>query len=322
MADRNIDISVIIPFYDEKGNVEEIITRTNDILSGLSFEIIAVNDGSRDNTLECIKRAAEKFPAVRIIDFTRNFGQSAAFQAGFDNARGRYIVTIDGDNQNDPADIPLMIDKLEKNNADMIVGWRKKRKDSLFAKKIPSGIANRIISSFLNLKIHDTGCSLKVFKSSILPEIRLYGEMHRFIPYLAHARGATVIEMPVSHRERRSSYSKYGLSRTLKVFLDMMTVKFLNEFSSSPIYAIGGLSVYTGLLSLISFIALLIMKIFYGIDMTGNPLLIISVFLGIIALQIFMLGLMSEIQVRAYFEASGREIYKIRAIIESSGEDE
>ncbi|MDY6787255.1 MAG: glycosyltransferase, partial [candidate division WOR-3 bacterium] len=182
--------------------------------------------------------------------------------------------------------------------------------------------ANRIISSFLNLKIHDTGCSLKVFKSSVLPEIRLYGEMHRFIPYLAHARGAHIIEMPVSHRKRRSSYSKYGLSRILKVFLDMMTVKFLNEFSGSPIYAIGGLSVYTGLLSLISFIALIVMKIFFGIDMTGNPLLIISVFLGIIALQIFMLGLMSEIQVRAYFEASGREIYKIREIIENSGEDE
>lgn len=310
MADRNLKLSIIVPLYNEEGNIEELHSQITDALKNYSYEILFVDDGSTDNTYKCLKQLS-KDSHVRIIRLTRNFGQSAAFQAGFDNATGSVIVTLDGDLQNDPADIPALVEKLESGDYDMVVGWRRKRKDPFIHRRIPSVIANRMISSFLRLSIHDTGCSLKVFRSGLLNELKLYGEMHRFIPYLVNARGARITEIEVNHRKRMHGRTKYGLSRTARVILDMLTVKFLNEYSTNPIYAMGGIAIALSGLSLLSFILLLLMKLFMHVDMTGNPLLIISVFLFMISIQIVMFGLISEIQIRIYFESRNRDIYKI-----------
>jgi len=212
-----------------------------------------------------------------------------------------------------------MLNHLIETRSDIVVGWRKNRKDPL-SKKIPSKIANKFIAGFLNLAIHDTGCSLKLFKKELLGEVKLYGEMHRFIPYLLYARGARISEIKVNHRHRLKEKSKYGISRTSKVVLDMLTVKFLNEYSTNPIYMIGGLAIISFILGVIALLFLIVMKIFWGIDMTGNPLLLISVFLFMVSVQVIMLGLISEIQVRIYFETGKKEIYKIREIVNGNKE--
>ncbi|MGE3063360.1 MAG: glycosyltransferase [bacterium] len=317
-----MSVSVIVPLFNEEGNVSKLYDELTASLSmqEQKYELIFVNDGSKDNTAQLIKNIAENDKRVKVLNLARNFGQSAAFQAGFDKSSNSIIVTMDGDLQNDPADIPLLLKHLENSKLDAVVGWRKNRMDPLFSKKIPSFFANRMISLFLNLKIHDTGCSLKAFRREILKEVRLYGEMHRFMPYLMSAKGYSVSEIQVNHRKRFSNKSKYGFERTFKVFLDMMTVKFLNEFSTNPIYVMGGISLLSFMLSLAGFILLVLMKIFIDIDMTGNPLLIISVFLFMIALQMLMLGLISEIQVRTYFETVKKDTYKIRDSINVDGE--
>lgn len=317
-----MSISVVIPLYNEEGNVKRLY---GELISALShsdgnYEIIFVNDGSKDKTPEILREVASNDKRVRVLNLAKNFGQSAAFQAGFDKCTNEIIVTMDGDLQNDPADILELVKHLEETKADAVVGWRKNRKDPLFTKKIPSFFANKMISLFLNLKIHDTGCSMKAFRIEVLEEVRLYGEMHRFIPYLISAKGFSVTEVPVSHRKRFKEKSKYGLGRTFKVFLDMMTVKFLNEFSTNPIYVMGGISVFTFILSLAGFALLIFMKVFMNVDMTGNPLLIISVFLFMISIQMLMLGLISEIQIRTYFETAKKDIYKVRDSINVDGE--
>jgi len=322
MVARNLSVSAVVPLFNEEGNVEALYKELSSSLSETKggYEIIFVNDGSTDSTLSILKKIAGSDRKVKVINLTKNFGQSAAFQAGFDNSKNAVIVTLDGDMQNDPADIPPMVKLLEEESTDAVVGWRRKRMDPLFSKKIPSYFANRLISSFLNLKIHDTGCSLKAFKREVLSEVRLYGEMHRFMPYLMSARGFRISEIPVNHRKRHREKSKYGIERTFKVILDMLTVKFLNEFSTNPIYVMGGISLLSFVLSLASFILLILMKAFMNIDMTGNPLLIISVFLLLISVQMLMLGLISEIQVRTYFETVKRDTYKVRDIINADGE--
>lgn len=319
MGTGNLSLSVVIPLFNEKGNIKPLYAELKQYLNGIEHEIIFVDDGSTDGSREEAALLAGSDPKVKLIALSRNFGQSAAFQAGFDNAKHDVIVTMDGDMQNDPKDIIPMLKHLEETGADITVGWRRRRKDPLL-KKIPSRIANRMISRFLGLNIHDTGCSMKVFRSDMLSEVKLYGEMHRFIPYLLFARGARVTEMEVNHRHRLKEKSKYGMSRTSKVILDMLTVKFLNEYSTNPIYMIGGLSIATFSLSMIALILLAVMKIFWKIDMTGNPLLLISVFLFMVSVQIIMLGLISEIQVRIYFETGKKEIYKIREIVHGNKE--
>lgn len=319
MADRDIELSIVIPFFNESGNVKPLIESVYNALKGCNVQLIAIDDGSTDDTLDELKETLKRFPGMTIIEFTRNFGQSAAFQAGFDHAVNEYVVTMDGDMQNDPSDILPLLERMKEVNADMAVGWRRKRRDN-FLRTIPSRIANILISRILKLRIHDTGCSLKIMKKTLLADIRLYGEMHRFIPYMAYAKGARITEMEVNHRPRQMGSTKYGLSRTLKVLLDMVTVKFLNEYSTNPIYAIGGMSLLSFASSFVSFILLLAMKMFWGIDMTGNPLLIVSVFLFLIGLQFLMLGLISEIQVRIYFESVNKEIYKTRQMFKNSDE--
>jgi glycosyltransferase involved in cell wall biosynthesis len=306
-------LSLIIPLFNEEGNIERLY---KEIKVGLSnykddYEIIFINDGSTDKTLDILIVIASADKRVKVLNLSKNYGQSAAFQAGFDNCSNEIVVTMDGDLQNDPADILKLIEHLEKTKSDAVIGWRRKRHDPS-SKTIPSFIANKMISMFLNLRVHDTGCSFKAFRSDILKEVRLYGEMHRFIPYLINAKGFSISEIEVNHRRRFKEKSKYGIGRVVKVILDMLTVKFLNEFSTNPIYVMGGLSFFSFILSVLSFIALFVMKIAMNVDMTGNPLLIISVFLFMISLQMLMLGLISEIQVRIYFETVKKDIYKIR----------
>ncbi len=315
MGRRDIKISVVVPIFNEDGNIDKLYNELKDNLKDYQYEIIFVDDGSTDNSFKMLENISIKDQKVKVVQLAKNFGQSAAFQAGFDNAKNEIIVTIDGDLQNDPKDIPSMIDYLLENDFDMVVGWRKNRHDPLFSKKIPSLIANRIISKVLKLKIHDTGCSLKVFKKSILKDLNLYGQMHRFIPYLIYSRGYSIGEVVVKHRERYKGKSKYGFSRIINVLLDLFTVKFLNDFSTNPIYVIGGLSFFSFLLGILSFLVLVLMKIFKNVDMTGNPLLLISVFLFLISIQLLMIGLLSEIIIRTYFETTRKNTYRIKRFI-------
>ena len=314
-------LSIIVPLFNEEGNIMKLYEEIKNSVpeKKYGYELILVNDGSKDNTREILKNLALNDKRIKVLNLAKNYGQSAAFQAGFDICKNEIIITMDGDLQNDPADIELLADFLIESKSDAVVGWRRKRRDPI-SKIIPSFIANKMISSFLNLKIHDTGCSLKAFKKEVLEEVRLYGEMHRFIPYLMHSKGYIVAEKEVNHRKRFKEKSKYGMNRMFKVILDMLTVKFLNEFSTNPIYVMGGMSFFSFILSLLSFIALVLMKIIFNVDMTGNPLLIISVFLFMISLQMLMLGLISEIQVRIYFETVKKDIYKVRDSINVDGE--
>ncbi|MEJ5307022.1 MAG: glycosyltransferase family 2 protein [candidate division WOR-3 bacterium] len=315
MGRRDIRISVVVPIFNEDGNIEKLYEELKYNLKDYEYEIIFVDDGSTDSSFKILESLALKDSNVKVIQLARNFGQSAAFQAGFDSAKNDIIITIDGDLQNDPKDIPLMIDHLLENDYDMVVGWRRKRQDPFFSKKIPSLIANRIISSFLKLKIHDTGCTLKVFKRSILMDLNLYGQMHRFIPYLLYSKGYRIGEIEVNHRKRFKGKSKYGFSRIINVLLDLLTVKFLNDFSTNPIYIIGGLSFLSFIFGIISFILLVLMKIFQNVDMTGNPLLLISVFLLLISVQLLMIGLLSEIIIRTYFETTRKGIYRVKRFL-------
>lgn len=317
MGRRDIKLSVVIPLYNEEGNLDLLYNELKGSLKDFEYEIIFVDDGSQDNSFEILKKISESDSKVKIIQLAKNFGQSAAFQAGFDKASYDTIITLDADLQNDPLDIKKMVDHLVENNFDMVVGWRKKRKDPFFSKKLPSFFANLFISKFLKLQIHDTGCSLKVFRKEVLKDLYLYGQMHRFIPYLLFSKGYKISEIPVNHRRRYRGKTKYGFTRIIKVLLDMITVKFLNDFSTNPIYMIGGLSVFSFILGILSFILLILMKIFYQIDMTGNPLLLISIFLFLISLQLLMIGLLSEILIRTYFESTQKSVYRIKNFIEN-----
>ncbi|HAF08296.1 MAG: Undecaprenyl-phosphate 4-deoxy-4-formamido-L-arabinose transferase [candidate division TA06 bacterium 32_111] len=315
MGRRDIKISVVVPIFNEDGNIDKLYNELKDNLEDYQYEIIFVDDGSTDNSFKILENLSLKNQNVKVVQLAKNFGQSAAFQAGFDKAKNEIIVTIDGDLQNDPKDIPSMIDYLLDNDFDMVVGWRKKRHDPFFSKKIPSMVANKVISKVLKLKIHDTGCSLKVFKKSILEDLNLYGQMHRFIPYLLYSRGYRIGEVVVQHRERYRGKSKYGFSRIINVLLDLFTVKFLNDFSTNPIIVIGGLSFFSFLLGILSFVLLILMKVLKNVDMTGNPLLLISVFLFLISVQLLMIGLLSEIMIRTYFETTRKNTYRIKRLI-------
>ena len=312
----NMKLSIIIPLFNEEGNIMKLYEEIKNSLLNkkYGYELIFVNDGSKDKTQNILQEISKEDKQVKVLNLAKNYGQSAAFQAGFDISTNDIVITMDGDMQNDPADICKIADFLLESSSDAVIGWRKKRKDPV-SKTISSIIANRMISTFLNLKIHDTGCGLKALRKEILQEVRLYGEMHRFIPYLIHAKGFSITEVEVNHRKRYREKSKYGMNRIFKVILDMLTVKFLNEFSTNPIYVMGGLSLFSFVLSLLSFLFLVMMRIFMNIDMTGNPLLLISVFLFMISLQMLMLGLISEIQVRIYFETVKKDTYKVKNTI-------
>ena len=313
---REIDISIVIPLYNEEENIVILYESVSKALkeSGRQWEIIMVDDGSSDETLPILKKIAAGETSVKVISFRRNFGQTAAMAAGFDNAEGEVIIPMDGDLQNDPDDISKLLEKVEE-GFDVVSGWRKDRKDRFINRKLPSMIANWLISRITGVHLHDYGCTLKAYRREVLDNINLYGEMHRFIPALASLNGARVTEIPVNHRERKYGTSKYGISRTFKVILDLVTVKFLLSYSTKPIQIFGGLGLISLALSFMSFVEISISKLFYNTDITGNPFFLLSILFALIGIQFITMGLLGEINIRTYYESQGKPIYVVKEII-------
>jgi len=308
-----VDLSIVVPIYNEEESVNALHERITEALSGtgIDYELILVDDGSSDRSYMLLKAIANDDSRVKVIRFRRNFGQTAAMAAGFDAATGRVVVPMDGDLQNDPTDIPRLLAKIDE-GYDVVSGWRKDRKDTFINRKLPSMIANGLISRFTGVHLHDYGCTLKAYKKEVLEGINLYGEMHRFVPALASQVGAKVTELPVKHHPRLYGTSKYGISRTVRVVLDLMTVKFLLSYSTKPIQLFGKWGVYTLFAGLISGIATVYMKLFEHMSMNRNPLWILTIFLFFMGIQFIVLGLLGELNARTYYEAQGKPIYVIR----------
>ncbi|MEM8736097.1 MAG: glycosyltransferase family 2 protein [Planctomycetota bacterium] len=311
--------SIIVPVYNEVENVPLLVEQIGyvmDQLSGTS-ELILVDDGSSDGTSDLLDEMATKDERLVVVHFRRNYGQTAAMQAGLEQACGDRLVTLDGDLQNDPADIPRMLDKLEE-GYDLVHGWRKNRQDTLVTRKIPSRIANWIISKVTKFPIHDLGCTLKAMRKEIAEELELYGEMHRFIPILAHWRGARCFEMVTTHHPRRFGTTKYGLSRTLRVVLDLATVKYMLDYYSSPMKFFGRAAVGFLALGGAMLAATVGMKLVNGFDMTGNPLLILGTLMCIVSVQLFSVGLLGEANTRLYYRRNERRPFAIRNVTTAS----
>ena len=313
---QNQMISVITPIYGEEGNIEPLFSALLPVLRGMNrpFEIIAVNDGSRDSSLQRLTRASANIPELRVIDFRRNYGQTAAIMAGIDYASGEIIIPIDADLQNDPRDIPALLAKLDE-GFDVVSGWRQVRKDQKFRRNFVSRIANRIISWISGVHLNDYGCTLKAYRSDVLKDVRLYGEMHRFIPIYASWMGARTTEIPVRHHPRRFGNSKYGLERIMKVILDLMVVKFLDQHFVKPIYVFGGFGLLTLAISFISFTALLYLKFVKGLSMILTPLPLLTALTFLVGFMSLLMGLLAEMLVRTYFESQGRSAYRVRKLI-------
>jgi glycosyltransferase involved in cell wall biosynthesis len=312
------DISVVIPMRNESLSVAELHQELTAVLEGFGrpYEIIAIDDGSTDDTFAQLASLQRADPRLRVIRFRRNFGQTAAFAAGFAHARGRFIVTSDGDLQNDPRDIPGMVEIAER-GPDIVAGWRKDRKDPFLNRRLPSMIANAIISVSTGVKLHDYGCSLKVFRAEVVKPMRLYGEMHRFLPAIASEMGVTIEEKVVNHRKRRHGTSNYGISRTIRVVLDLLTVKFLISYSTRPLHIFGLLGFIMGMAGAAVCGWLAWMRLF-GYESIGNrPLLLFGILLVFTGVQLVTLGLLAEMQARTYHESQNKPIYVIREIRES-----
>jgi glycosyltransferase involved in cell wall biosynthesis len=313
------DLSVVIPMRNEAPNVEELCRELTATLSayGRPFEIVVIDDGSTDDTFDRLARVQAEEPRLRIIRFRRNFGQTAGFAAGFAHARGRYIVTMDGDGQNDPRDIPAMIDMSEQQQLDIVCGWRKDRKDPFINRRLPSIIANRVISYTTGVRLNDYGCSLKVFRAEVVKPMRLYGEMHRFLPAIASEQGVAIGEKVVNHRKRLHGQSKYGISRTIRVILDLMTVKFLISYSTRPLQMFGGVGFMMGTVGTIICAWLAYLRLFGNESIGNRPLLLLGILLILGGVQLLTLGLLAELQSRAYHESTNKPIYAIREIREA-----
>lgn len=309
------DISVVVPMRNESPNVEQLYRELTTTLEafGRPYEIVAIDDGSTDSTFERLAALQDRDSRLRVIRFRRNFGQTAAFAAGFAHARGRFIVTSDGDLQNDPRDIPGMIEQTEK-GPDIVAGWRKDRKDPFINRRLPSMIANWIISQSTGVKLHDYGCSLKVFRAEVVKPMKLYGEMHRFLPAIASEQGVTIEERVVNHRARMHGTSNYGISRTIRVILDLMTVKFLISYSTRPLHIFGLLGFVMGSLGTGVWAWLAYVK-FFGHEGIGNrPMLLFGTLLVFTGVQLVTIGLLAEMQARTYHESQDKPIYVIREI--------
>src|SRR5262245_15013104 len=310
------EISVVVPMRNESPNVERLYRDVTASLTqfGRSYEIVVVDDGSRDDTFELLAKIQAKDPRVRVIRFRRNFGQTAAFAAGFAHARGRYIVTADGDNQNDPADIPGMIETLEQRNLDIVCGWRKDRKDPFLNRRLPSMIANAIISRATGVRLHDYGCSLKVFRAEVVKQMKLYGEMHRFLPAIAAEFGVEIGEQAVNHRKRLHGKSNYGITRTFRVVLDLMTVKFLSSYSTRPLQMFGSLGLGAGVLGTLTCLYVTYLKYFGQQWSDRTWLLMLGILLVFISVQLLTMGLIAEMLSRTYHESQDKPTYVIREI--------
>jgi glycosyltransferase involved in cell wall biosynthesis len=306
-------LSVVIPVYNERENIAPLYHRLDAVVRRLdrTYEIVFVDDGSTDGTSDELARLAQSDPNVRIVEFRRNYGQTAAMHAGMQNASGDVIVTMDGDQQNDPTDIPAMLAKIDE-GYDVVHGWRRRRQDAWLSRKLPSKTANWIISKTTGFPIHDLGCTLKAIRREIAQELELYGEMHRFIPILAHWRGARCIEIVTQHHPRTLGKTKYGIGRTTRVVLDLITVKYMLQFFASPMKLFGRIGLACLFAGFVSFLATTAMKVFAEVDMTGNPLLLLTALCTMLGIQFFSLGLLGETSARIYYANPSKATYAIR----------
>ena len=307
------EISIFLPVYNEEPNLLPLHAKLDDALKMLnrSAEIVYVDDGSSDGSLKILREIAELDPRVRVVALRRNYGQTAAMAAGIDAASGKVLIPMDADLQNDPADITRLLDKLDE-GYDVVSGWRKNRKDKMITRKIPSMIANRVISWIGGVPLHDYGCSLKAYRRESLEDVRLYGEMHRFIPIYASWAGARVTEIPVTHHARTMGKSKYGLSRTLKVVFDLMTIKFMASYQTKPIYVFGSFGMFAFAISLIAGLYAVFLKIFHRADFVQTPLPILTIVMFAVGVQFLLMGLLAEMLVRTYHESQAKAIYAVR----------
>jgi glycosyltransferase involved in cell wall biosynthesis len=307
-------VTVVIPLYNEEENVEILNERLTETMKniGSDYEIVYIDDGSTDGTLLLLEELQKKDDNVVVLSLRRNFGQTAAFAAGFDFARGDIVVTMDGDLQNDPTDIPKLLELTK--DYDLVSGWRRKRQDS-FSRTFPSKMANWLISKVTGVRLHDYGCSLKAYRREVVKNLKLYGEMHRFIPAVASWYGVRIAEIETTHHPRLRGKSKYGISRTIKVLLDLVTVKFLQSFSTKPIQFFGPLGIFFGLAGIMISLYLTAAKLFRGIDIGGRPLLLLGALLIIVGIQFIGMGLLGEMIVRVYHESQKKPIYTLKKIL-------
>ena len=320
MTNPNQLISIIIPVFNESESIGYLLDEVLNVMCSnkLNFEIVVVNDGSQDSTSNVLDELTIKIKELSVISLRTNYGQTAAMAAGFDNSNGEVVITLDGDLQNDPNDIPKLISHINE-GYDLICGWRYDRKDKLINRRIPSKIANKLIANVTGLKLHDYGCSLKAFKKEILDDIKLYGELHRFLPVLANIEGAKIKEIKVNHRSRKYGSSKYGIDRTFRVLMDLLTVWFMTKFLTRPMYGFGFFGIISILLSLGMTSYLFIIKLL-GNDIGNRPMLMFALILGIAGVQLFSFGLLGELLIRTYHESQNRPIYRIRKIQSISNE--
>lgn len=312
-----LDVSIVVPVYNEEENLRQLYSRLDAVFreSNQHYEIILVDDGSCDRSYEIMRELHNLDSHVRVVRFRRNFGQTAAFAAGFDCASGQVIVTIDADLQNDPADIPQLLEGIQ-DGYDIVSGWRVKRQDPFLLRRLPSILANWLISKVTNVQLHDYGCSLKAYRSDVVKNINLYGELHRFIPALASSVGARVLEIPVNHYPRQYGQSKYGISRTVRVILDLLTVRFLLSFSARPMQLFGLMGFLGMTLGTAIGIYLTGVKLLGGQNIGGRPLLLLAILLIMVGIQLLTMGLLGEVVVRAYYESQNKPIYHIRDVLE------
>ena len=311
-----MDISVVVPLYNEEDNVQLLYEEIKGVLDTMAeqAEIVFVDDGSRDTTLAKLEVIQAGDDHVRVVSLRRNFGQTAAMTAGFDHARGGVIITMDGDLQNDPHDIPQLVGKLNE-GYDVVTGWRYDRQDPFLSRKLPSQLANRLISRVTGVGLHDYGCTLKAFRREVIDNINLYGEMHRFIPAIASGMGISFTEVKVNHRARRFGTSKYGISRTIRVVLDLITVKFMLSYATRPLHVFGTVGVVSSLLGVLIALVLTVQRQLYGVALANRPLLLLAVLLIFMGIQFITIGLLAELVVRTYHESQKKPIYYVRKVL-------
>ena len=315
-APHPLRLSLVVPVYQEEESLPHLVRQVREALlpAGVSYELICVDDGSRDRSYPTLLQLAQEDPALVVISFKRNFGQTAVMQAGLDVARGQLVAFMDADLQNDPADLPAMITRLQDPDdpVDMVVGWRFDRQDALLNRRLPSMIANRLISRVTGVQLHDYGCSLKVIDGELARTIRLYGELHRFIPAVAHWSGARIVEVKVNHRARQFGVSKYGIGRTVRVVLDLITVAFMQSYLVRPMQVFGLAGLLSGSVGLFICVYLACLKLIYAQPLADRPLLMLGVLLIMVGVQLLSMGLMTDLLARTYHEAQGKPPYHIR----------
>jgi len=314
---ESVYLSVIIPVYNERENISYLYENLNKVLPtlGKKYEVILIDDGSTDGTFNELVKIHEQNSNYKIVKFRKNFGQTPAMSAGFDYANGEIIITLDADLQNDPKDIPLLIEKMNE-GYDIVSGWRINRQDKAMSRKLPSKIANWLIAKLTGVRIHDYGCTLKAYSRDVVKNIELYGEMHRYIPAVASWMGISVAEVPVHHHSRKFGKSKYGISRTIRVILDIIILKYLLSYSQRPIQIFGLIGLFTGAVGGIITIYLIIMRLFFNAALSSRPLFTLSIFMIFIGVQLITMGILGELLMRTYHEASGKPTYAIRQIID------